>query len=153
MLKGSISWATSGIPTFLKGSGAEVSGPEMLAAFLDFAADEAIPEGAATGVHRLAAAMVAYARPNAPWNDVTGAARQGLHAEVIAEDRNYMAALVHGVDYGIWLEVRWNGRYAIILPTQEIFASKAAGIVAGEIALALEGRGSKFRSAETGRFV
>jgi hypothetical protein len=27
--------------------------------------------------------------------------------------------LQHTVEYGIWLEIRWGGRYAIIVPTIE----------------------------------
>jgi len=27
--------------------------------------------------------------------------------------------LYHTVEYGIWLEIRWNGQYAIIIPTIE----------------------------------
>lgn len=153
MLSGSITWATSGLPTFLKGSPSSpaVEGPEMLAAYFLAAANELVPEGITAGIHRLADAMVEYAQTYAPWNDRTGAAREGLHAEVLTEDGRFMAALLHGVDYGKWLELRDNGRLGILLRTQEVFASRAAGIVSGEIKLALAGRGSKFRSS-AGRF-
>jgi len=57
------------------------------------------------------------ARDNAPWTDRTGNARQGLRA--ITEHNGLMHAieLFHQVAYGIWLEIRWSGRYAIIVPT------------------------------------
>lgn len=60
-----------------------------------------------------------YAREHAPWNDRTGDAREGLTA--VGEQRlvTYTITLFHTVDYGIWLEVRWDGKYAIILPTLE----------------------------------
>lgn len=60
-----------------------------------------------------------YAKDNAPWDDRTGDARDGLKA--VGEQRlvTYTITLFHTVDYGIWLEVRWDGKYAIILPTLE----------------------------------
>lgn len=154
MITGSIAWATSGIPTYLKGNpgGPAVEGPEMLAAYFTAAANDLVPEGITAGINRLADAMVDYAQMYAPWNDVTGDAREGLHAEVLTEVNRYMAALSHGVDYGKWLEIRDNGRLGIILRTMEVFRTAAAGIVSGEIALALDGKGSKFRSSKTGRF-
>lgn len=65
-----------------------------------------------------AAVFEEYARSNAPWTDRTGNARQSLHAyvEELAGDtvRLYLS---HGVFYGIFLEVKHAGRYAIIWPT------------------------------------
>ena len=58
-----------------------------------------------------------YARTNAPWTDRTGNARQGLKADPDIAPPVYGIDLYHRVPYGIWLEVRWSGRYAIILPT------------------------------------
>jgi hypothetical protein len=67
-----------------------------------------------------AAVFEEYAKTNAPWQDQTANARQSLHAfvEQLSDDtvRLYLS---HGVEYGIWLEVRWQGRYAIIWPTIE----------------------------------
>lgn len=60
-----------------------------------------------------------YAKANAPWTDQTGAARGELDTAVEANDDELSVALFHGVEYGIWLEIRWNGRYAIIIPTIE----------------------------------
>lgn len=61
----------------------------------------------------------AQMKVDAPWNDQTGNARQGLGARAFSEDTNHGIVLFHSVAYGIWLEVRWGGRYAIILPTIE----------------------------------
>lgn len=62
----------------------------------------------------------AEAKANATWEDRTGNARQALYAEIeeLADDaiRLYLS---HGVNYGLWLEVRWSGKYAIIWPTIE----------------------------------
>lgn len=61
-----------------------------------------------------------YARQNASWTDRTGNARQTLHAWVDEVARDIVELwLGHGMDYGLWLEVRWGGRYAIVWPTIE----------------------------------
>jgi hypothetical protein len=61
-----------------------------------------------------------YARLNAPWTDRTGNARSGLTAEADnsgSGNLHYEINIYHKMPYGIWLEVRWSGRYAIIVPT------------------------------------
>jgi len=60
-----------------------------------------------------------YAQENAPWEDRTGAARDGLTAEASSSGNTHEIVLYHTVDYGIWLEIRNSGEYAIILPTIE----------------------------------
>lgn len=72
--------------------------------------------------------MVAYAQQNAIWTDHPGEhedARKNIQGVVVKEgDGTYSIYLGHGknVYYGIWLEVRWGGKYAIILPTIYKFA-------------------------------
>lgn len=62
--------------------------------------------------------LVDYARSHAPWEDRTGDARAGLSSLVeFGRGQNLVVSLFHTVEYGIWLEVRWSGRYAIIIPT------------------------------------
>jgi hypothetical protein len=68
-----------------------------------------------------------YAKSNAPWADRTGAARDGLTAEGYFRLTQYTIVLYHTVDYGIWLEIRWNGRYAIIMPTIEAMGREFMG--------------------------
>lgn len=58
-----------------------------------------------------------YAKSNAPWTDQTGNARQGLSARAFSEPTKHVLVVFHTMPYGVWLEVRWSGRYAIILPT------------------------------------
>lgn len=60
---------------------------------------------------------LAYGRQNAPWRDQTSNARNGLFATAQREPNKYRIIFGHGVPYGIWLEVRWSGRYAIVRPT------------------------------------
>lgn len=60
-----------------------------------------------------------FARQNAPWTDQTGNARSGLFADVnvIDQGKAFELIVAHSVPYGIWLEVRFSGKYAIIQPT------------------------------------
>lgn len=66
-----------------------------------------------------------WMKDNAPWEDRTGAAREGLTARRVHEGFRQSIYIYHTVDYGIWLEVRWNGKYAIIVPALEHFDSVA----------------------------
>ena len=81
--------------------------PLLLAAHMDEVADDIADE------------LQEYMQDNAPWEDQTGDARDGLTAEARRERKNIVIALFHTVDYGIWLEIRWSGEYAIIVPTIE----------------------------------
>lgn len=62
----------------------------------------------------------AHMKINAPWTDQTGNARQGLAAQAFDEGDNMGIVLYHQVPYGIWLEVKNSGEYAIIDPTLEV---------------------------------
>lgn len=57
------------------------------------------------------------AQSNAKWTDRTGAARQRLNAYVSATANGYRITLAHGVEYGIWLELAHEKRFAIIPQT------------------------------------
>lgn len=63
--------------------------------------------------------MEATMREEALWADRTGAARAGLTATVEEADGVVSMILEHGVEYGFWLEVIQNGRFAILGPTME----------------------------------
>lgn len=76
-------------------------------------ADRAIT--AAVAYH--ASRASAYAKQNAPWQDQTSNARNGLFAEAQRDAPKYRIIIGHSVPYGVWLEVRWAGRYQIIRPT------------------------------------
>ena len=54
-----------------------------------------------------------YARENRPWADKSGDARRSLHGYVV-KDRIISARISHGMLYGIHLEKRYGGRYAIL---------------------------------------
>lgn len=70
---------------------------------------------ATMGYH--ATRAVAYARINAPWKDRSTNARNGLFATAVRAAPRYAIVIGHRVPYGIWLETKWSGRYAIIRPT------------------------------------
>lgn len=68
-------------------------------------------------LNRHAAEIVEEMRRNAPWTDRTGEARRKLVAEVETNGATVSLYLAHGVPYGVFLEVRNGGRYAIVGPT------------------------------------
>lgn len=65
---------------------------------------------------------VSQMRAGARWTDRTGNARNGLAAIRQNESDGASLTLYHTMPYGIWLEVRWSGRYAIIGPTMDDIA-------------------------------
>lgn len=58
-----------------------------------------------------------YLKTDAPWTDRTSAARNGLHAVPSGGGGSYEILFSHAVHYGIWLEVKFNGRDEVIMPT------------------------------------
>lgn len=61
----------------------------------------------------------ASAQDGAPWTDRTSNARQGLRTAVEGGPEQFALVLYHTATYGIWLEVRWGGRWSIIMKTLE----------------------------------
>lgn len=57
-------------------------------------------------------------KKDAPWTDRTGAARGRLTSTVQKENRYiYVIKLAHGVNYGVYLELAHEKKYAVIQPT------------------------------------
>jgi len=81
-----------------------------------------VPHHLEEEVLNVATDALAYAQDNAPWEDRTGDARAGLDADVRMEGEVIVWEMSHSVDYGLYLETRWNGKFAIIMPTLEMFA-------------------------------
>lgn len=66
-----------------------------------------------------------HMKTTAPWTDRTGNARNGLFAKAGHERaQRHWIDLGHRVNYGIWLEIRFAGRYAIVLPTLIAYGPK-----------------------------
>lgn len=61
--------------------------------------------------------MENYAKSHRRWVDRTGNAKQSLVGFVERCSNSVRIYISHGVDYGKWLEVRFNKRYAILMPT------------------------------------
>lgn len=57
------------------------------------------------------------AKETAPWTDRTGDARKRLTCKVEKTPLGYRLKLAHGVDYGMWLELSNEKKYAVIEPT------------------------------------
>lgn len=59
-----------------------------------------------------------YSKSKAKWTDRSGNARSGLsstyHIDSGSSGSTFQIDIFHRVSYGIWLEVRYNGKYAII---------------------------------------
>ena len=70
---------------------------------------------AETGATKLESA----AKENARWQDRTGHARQRLKGDALPVAKGYKLRLAHGVDYGKWLELAHERRFAIIEETIE----------------------------------
>lgn len=59
--------------------------------------------------------MADWAKDNKLWEDRTTNATQGLQGKAYWEDdKNLVTAIYHSVDYGIWLELAMNRKYAIL---------------------------------------
>jgi hypothetical protein len=67
-----------------------------------------------------------HAKTHAPWTDRTGAARNRLQGYTEPRPSAIRVNLAHGVDYGLWLELANEKKYATVAPTinnlsQEVF--------------------------------
>ncbi len=155
MITPTTTWTANSVARSLKGGGT-FEGPTAMGAAFKWASDDAVPEGIRTAFHLAAEQAESYMKANAKWQDRSGDAREGLNAAVAEPSPNQFGlVLSHAtdLDYPVYLENRWNGRFAIVVPTTQVFGSKLDRIVSGQIVAALSGRGSKFRHRKTGQFV
>ena len=83
----------------------------------------AIHAGVFAIVQRRAPEIQNWMKENAPWTDRTGNARQGLHTDP-NQVINQLVWLIlsHGVDYGVYLEHKNAGRFAIVSPAIDHWA-------------------------------
>lgn len=73
--------------------------------------------------------LESYAKAHAPWQDRTGNARRGLHADYMIWAEGLRIWLAHAVHYGKFLELGRAGRYAILQPTMRACAQRIRGIL------------------------
>lgn len=78
-------------------------------------ADVAVRMLAETGAQK----MENFAKENRRWTDRTGQARQRLNGYVSKIQNGYRIYIAHGVDYGLWLELAHEKRFAILPQTVE----------------------------------
>ncbi len=78
----------------------------------------------AATLQRQAVAAENWMKGNAPWTDRTGNARNGLSAQAVSQGSSHAIDLLHQVPYGLWLEVRFEGRNAIIEPALTEFGPR-----------------------------
>ncbi len=76
-------------------------------------------------IYRLAQRFVAdiatWLKANAPWADRTGNLRQSLWADVEQRLGEIEISFDYGLYYGVFLEMKQQGRYAIIAPALDHF--------------------------------
>lgn len=75
--------------------------------------------------------MEQAAKDQALWDDRTGHARQGLFGRCFIQGDDLVIILAHSVDYGIFLELANDGKYAVVDPlvkhySPQIFAEMKA---------------------------
>lgn len=56
----------------------------------------------------------AFMMSEASWTDRTSNARNGLRCKVVVQPDKVALVLHHSVPYGVFLELRWGGKYGII---------------------------------------
>lgn len=86
--------------------------------------NEKVRRAAWATAQSMAPEVETHMKLNAPWTDQTTNARNGLAARAYQDGSETGIVLFHQVSYGIFLETRWNGRYAIITPTIEDMGPK-----------------------------
>lgn len=66
-----------------------------------------------------------HMKTKAPWTDRTTNARNGLAATAVKFGKtSFGIVLTHAVEYGIYLETIKSGKYAIIMPSVQLYAPK-----------------------------
>jgi hypothetical protein len=114
----SISWDTGSVTSLL--ANIERLGPRVEQAAFDI-------------MDRQGDLATAYMKTNAPWTDRTSVARNGLGAKAFKQGKRLVLNLFGKARYQIWLEVKNNGRYAIITPTFEIWGPRVMRSMQGLI--------------------
>jgi len=75
-------------------------------------------------VDRQAQEATGWMRTNARWTDRTGAARSGLQGIPIHARTYEEILLTYSVNYGIWLEIAHDRKYAILAPAMRVMGDE-----------------------------
>lgn len=92
--------------------------------------DERVEEAVTIIFDHFALVAETEMKTGARWTDRTGNARAGLVASADREGDTFTLNLASMASYGIWLEIRWSGKYAIIGPVQQNIADRLARMIA-----------------------
>ena len=82
--------------------------------------DKKLQRAVGAVVDRRAALTTGWLKANARWTDRTGAARSGLVAIPRTTEKFAEIFMAYSVNYGIWLEVAHNRKWAILGPAIRI---------------------------------
>jgi len=108
--------------------------PEVLARNIEAYGDRMIKAVYAVAEY-CAQAIQDDAKRNASWQDRTGNARLMLQGEVDKFSEEVVVIyLVHGMDYGKWLELANGGKYKIIMPTLEAHYNRVMAMLRSVLA-------------------
>lgn len=80
----------------------------------------------------VASEALEFAKEQASWEDRTGDAREGLDVDVDSSLGEIVLTMFHTVEYGQWLETIQNGRFAVIMPTLELYGPEIKRKIEGD---------------------
>ena len=86
--------------------------------------DRNVRNNVAVLVDRHAAITTGWLKQNARWTDRTGAARGGIFAVANRGIKYEEIFMAYSVNYGIWLEIANDRKYAIITPAMRIMGKE-----------------------------
>lgn len=86
--------------------------------------DRNVRNNVAVLVDRHAAITTGWLKQNARWTDRTGAARSGIFAVPNRGNKYEEIFMAYSVNYGIWLEIANDRKYAIITPAMRIMGKE-----------------------------
>lgn len=69
-------------------------------------------------------------KAGARWTDRTSNARSGLASDSQSQGNEFTLYFVSMASYGIWLEIRWSGKYAIVGPVMNSVGPRLAQMIA-----------------------
>jgi len=69
-------------------------------------------------------------KTGARWTDRTSVARNGLVSDSTRDGSTFTLYFASMASYGIWLEIRWSGKYAIVGPVMNQVGPRLAQMIA-----------------------
>ena len=98
--------------------------PSTLAAGLERWAEAAL-DALEASWRDLGDTILVYAEANHPWQNITYAAEQGLSVDVRRQETTLILTLYNASAHGVWLEVRFDGRWGVIAPALQAHYDEA----------------------------